>query len=46
MQVQPHQFQFYDTVLVRGKEPHEMTIFMNSPFKLIYQAKDWLLYAR
>jgi hypothetical protein len=46
LQVQPHQFLFYDLVVVRGKEPREMTIFMNSPFKLIYQTKDWLLYAR
>jgi hypothetical protein len=46
LQVQPHQFLFYDTVLVRGKEPREMTIFMQTPFRLVHRSGDWLLYVR
>lgn len=46
LQVQPLHWEFYDTVLVRGKQPQEMTIFMDSPFRLTARAGDWLLYVR
>jgi hypothetical protein len=46
LQVQPHQFEFYDAVLVRGKQAQEMTIFMDSPFRLTASAGAWLLYVR
>jgi hypothetical protein len=46
IQVQPYQFEFYDTVLVHGKEPKEMTIFMDDRFRLSAQSGKWLLYTR
>jgi hypothetical protein len=46
LQVQPERFLFYDAVLVRGKEPREMTIFMDTPFRLVQRSGDWLLYSR
>jgi hypothetical protein len=46
LHVQPHRFLFYDAVLVRGKEPREMTIFMETPFRLAHHSGDWLLYVR
>ena len=37
---------FYDTVLVIGREPSDMTIFMHSEFRLIANSHGFLLYHR
>jgi hypothetical protein len=46
LHVQPERFLFYDTVIVRGKEPREMTLFMESPFRLVHRSGEWLVYMR
>jgi hypothetical protein len=46
LQAQPHLLLFYDSVLVSGKEPREMTILMNGAFKLVAHSGMFLLYVR
>lgn len=46
LQHDPALLAFYDTVLVIGKDPHEMTILMNTPFRLVARRGMFMLYAR
>jgi len=46
LQSQPALLEFYDAVLVSGKEPREMTILMNTPFRLAAHSGMFLLYLR
>jgi hypothetical protein len=42
----PFQLFVYDTMIINGKEPREMTVQMAMGYKLKAQSGDWLLYTR
>mgnify|MGYP003407157275 FL=1 len=46
VQRDPGLLAFYDTVLVIGKEPREMTILMNTPYRLVARRGVFMLYTR